>query len=497
LNNQAQEYLSMMKDLNKPRGLGVDVGLSTRLHSGQIDALAPLYNGSDVLTLFLACGRKFGKTEAVCYILWKHALENPGAACYYVAPQKDHARKLIWDNRRIQRFLEEDTSKYVRNIENDTMTVRLNNGSFIQLLGSDNYAIANGLTPSIAVYDEMKHFRSLFHTEFAPNRAALGAKLVIIGTKPRPENRNYRQYNALLNFYKDDERGHLVTKTTFDNPINAMPQQAAAIKLEIDQLRADDQEDVVQLEFYSKVIPGGKRAIFPMLDKDRHMIKHTKMYSIIDKERDQLDFYCIADPGTTTVFGVLFVAYNRWNKKVYLIDEIYEEQQKKCSTGSIYPIIEATCKQWHDGTDIITDLWDINDDWFLGYDQAAAWFANEVAVRYDAAFVATEKTLKSKQEGISLIRDQLNFDMILISDKCEKTWLDMESYARKDNGDIPKEHDHTIDCLRYANGFHNYDITEAFKHIKKKDPMTVGRFRRMNDEEAETDWTQDIFSDLE
>ena len=319
-NQSIQKYYEIVRDLNKPRGLGLDAGLQTRLHQGQIDALSCLYDESDVLTLFLACGRKFGKTESVCYILWKHALENPGSACYYVAPQKDHARKLIWDNRRMQRFLEEDSDKYISNIENDTMTVRFTNGSFIQLLGSDNYAVANGLTPAIAVYDEMKHFRALWHTEFAPNRAALGAKLIIIGTKPRPENRNYRQYNALLKFYKGDDRGKLVTKTTFDNPINSLPQQAAAIQLEIDQLRADDQEDVVQLEFYSKVVPGGKRSIFPMLDADRHRIPHRDMECIIDKERDQLDFYCIADPGTTTVFGVLFVAYNRWTKKVYIID---------------------------------------------------------------------------------------------------------------------------------------------------------------------------------
>jgi hypothetical protein len=448
-NLQLQKYVHMMSDLNAPRGMGIDVGLKTRLHSEQIDAVKSLYDDSGVLTLFLSCARKYGKTELVCYILWRHALTNDNAACYYVAPQKDHARKLIWDNGRMQRFLEEDSGKYIKNIENDTMTIRFNNGSFIQLLGSDNYAVANGLTPSIAVYDEFKHFRALFHTEFSPNRSALGAKLVVIGTKPRPENRNFRQYNSLLSFYKDDPRGKLVTKTTWDNPINHLPAQKAAITLEIDQLRQDDQ--------------------------------------------------AIADPGTTTVFGVLFVAYNRWSKKVYLIDEIYEEQQKKCSTRFIYPRIEAICKQWNYNPDVVNDDWEINDDWFLGYDQAAAWFATEIMTAYDnVAFVATEKHLKSKQEGISLIRDQLNFETILISDRCDKTWLDMESYARKDNGDISKEHDHTIDCLRYANAFHGYDINEAFKHIKKVDPITKGRFRRFDDEEEiDKDWVNDIFVDFD
>ena len=479
-----------MTDLNKPRGLGIDVGLKTRLHKGQIDALSCLYDDSDVLTLFLACGRKFGKTEAVGYILWRHALENPGSACYYVGPQKDHARKLLWDNRRIQRYLAEDSDKYIDRIENDTMTIRFKNGSYIQILGSDNYAVANGLTPSIAVYDEFKHFREIWHTEFSPNRAALGAKLVVIGTKARPENRNFRQYNSLLNFYKNDKRGKLIEKTTFDNPINQMDAQAAAIQVEIDQLRADDQEDVVQLEYYSKVVPGGKRAIFPMLDASKHRISNIDMEDIIERERSDLEFYCVADPGTTKVFGVLFLAYNLYNKKVYVLDEIYEDRQKHCSTQRIVPRIEAICQKWNRYTDI-------HEKWFLITDEASAWFSNEAAVQYDINFIPTQKHLKSKEEGISLIRDQLNFEMMFINERCENHWTDMEGYTRRDNGEIPKEHDHTIDCQRYGNDACGYDMHEALKTKKFERKIAQGRFlhAEFDNMEDEHDWFEDSFVD--
>ena len=490
-NKQAQQYLQIVEDLNKPRGLGVDVGLTTRLHQGQIDALNCLYNDSDVLTLFLACGRKFGKTESVGYILWRHALENPGSACYYIGPQKDHARKLLWDNRRIQNFLEEDSAKYINNIENDTMTIRFKNGSYIQILGSDNYAVANGLTPSIAVYDEFKHFRPIWHTEFSPNRAALGAKLVIIGTKARPENRNFRQYNSLLNFYRNDDRGKLIEKTTFDNPINAMPAQAAAISVEIDQLRQDDQEDVIQLEYYSKVIPGGKRAIFPMLDAEKHRISNAEMEEIIEREREDLEFYCSVDPGTTKAFGVLFMAYNLYSKKVYIMDEIYEERQKYCSTQHIVPRIEDICQKWN-------PYRDIHDSWTLVFDEASAWFQNEAAVAYDINFMPTQKHNKKKEEGISLIRDQLNFEMVQISDKCENHWIDMEGYSRRDNGEIPKEFDHTIDCYRYANDHCGYDMHAALKAKKYERTIARGRFLHAAFDdymEDQDDWTEDCFVD--
>jgi len=493
LSRQEQHYLEFVEDLNKPRDLGVKAGLTTRLHSGQIDALSCLYEeDSEILTLFLACGRKFGKTEAVGYILWKHAQENPGSACYYVASQAVHARKILWDKQRIQKFLYEDSDKYVKRVDNESMTVYFHNDSFIQLVGSDNYAIANGLDPDIAVYDEFKHFRPLWHTEFSPNRAARGAKLIFIGTKPRPENRNYRQYNSLLKFYSNDSRGKVITKTTFDNPINHMPAQKAAIELEIDQLRQADEEDVVQLEYYSKVIPGGKRAIFPMLDEKLHKKPHLELQEIVSRERDQLDFYCIADPGTSTVFGVLFVAYNLYSKKVYVLDEIYEDRQKHCSTMKIYPRIEAMCQYWNPFST------DIHDKWFLGYDEAGAWFANECAVQYGVNFCKTEKHLKTKEEGISLIRDQLNFEMILFNERCENTFLDMESYARKDNGTIPKENDHTIDDLRYSNYFAGYDMHEALEARKYEREISKGRFRRLEDEEVynEDDWTEDLFYDF-
>ena len=120
LNRDQQQYLAIMDDLNKPRGDGLKVGLKTRLHKGQIDVLKPLYSGQ-VRDLFLPCGRKFGKSEVVAYVLWRHALLNPGSACYYVAPEAAHGRKIMWDRHRIQKFLDNDSRKYISSIKNQEM----------------------------------------------------------------------------------------------------------------------------------------------------------------------------------------------------------------------------------------------------------------------------------------------------------------------------------------------------------------------------------------
>jgi len=199
LSKDDQLYLQVMEDLNKPRGDGLTVNLKTRLHDDQIEQMKALYNEGKK-DIFLSCGRKWGKTELVAYILWRHALLNPNSACYYVAPENAHARELIWNNQRIQKFLGKDGQKYISRITNQDMVIRFKNGSYIRLIGSDNYMVANGLTPHIAVYDEFKGFNPRWHVEFAPNRAAKGAPLIFIGTKPRPGNKNMEQYNGILEY---------------------------------------------------------------------------------------------------------------------------------------------------------------------------------------------------------------------------------------------------------------------------------------------------------
>ena len=89
-----QLYLQIIEDLNKPFGDGIKVGLTGRLHDDQIAQLSSLYDEDNTInSMFISCGRKWGKTELVAYILWRHALLNPGSSCYYIG--KCARRKLV------------------------------------------------------------------------------------------------------------------------------------------------------------------------------------------------------------------------------------------------------------------------------------------------------------------------------------------------------------------------------------------------------------------
>lgn len=489
---EEQLYLQIMEDLNTPRGDGLKAGLKTRLHQDQIDVLAPLYN-SDIKSHFFANGRKWGKTELMGYVLWRHALLNPGSACYYVGPEAAHARKIVWDLNRFQRFMGKDTKKYIETIRNQEMMIKLKNGSFIQVVGSDNYTVANGLTPSFAVYDEFKAFNHRWHTEFAPNRAAKAAPLIIIGTKPRAGNKNMVQYNQILDYAKKHpEQYNVAERTTWDNPINHLPAQKKMIEEEIAQLMESGEEDVVQLEYYSKYVPGGKAAIFPMLSKEKHMMDHHEMVEIIMKDYRRYDWILATDPGTTTCWAALIIAIHPYTKKVYIVDEIYETDQNNTSVRCMYPKMKELMEKYAPGMSI-------DDDWLKVADEAAAWAMTEIMAQYGTYFIPTQKAHNKKDMGLSLIKDQLIHSFMSISSNCEKLWKEMEQYARDHNGNIPKIHDHAIDTLRYANAACNYSMIEAIRSKELHDDGDIirsGRSRRFEDDSFNDsdDWMDKVFT---
>jgi hypothetical protein len=478
-----------MEDLHKPRGDGLLINMKGRLHENQVRGLESLYVENKKL-IFYPCGRKFGKSELAGYVLWRHALLNPHSLCYYIAPENTQGRKIMWDGQRFQRFMGEDTKKYIDRISNLEMKVKLKNGSIIQIFGSENYAAANGLTPSIAVYDEFKVFHPRFHTEFDPNRAAKAAPLVIIGTMPTPGDKNIDEYNDLLHYAQENPKTCAVhVFTTWDNPINHLPDRKLAIETQIEILRARGEEDVVQREYYSKIIPGGSRAIFPMLSKERHVHPHDDCFQEIKNDISKMEWFCVTDPGTTTCFAALIGCVNPYSRKIYILDELYEKDQKMTSTRMIYPRLEALMKKYN-------PLASIHDDWIKVYDEAAAWFSSEAMQQYGVYFIPTEKHVNKKEAGLSLIKDVLVHDLVSISDNCTHLYDEMIKYAKDQKGNIPNRNDHLIDCFRYLLGASNYNMIEALEHVHKPHPeffMRKGQEWRWRAqlEEKQEDWTDD------
>ncbi|MCB1712459.1 MAG: terminase family protein, partial [Candidatus Riesia sp.] len=423
-------------------------------HAGQI-AIGKALLKEKYQYIFAKCGRNFGKTDLVAYLLWRYAMMNPGSENYYFSPLQKQTREIVWASKRIQSFGPREWLLEGKEAYNNTeMRIKFLNGSFIKLDGSDNIDSYRGVKPKgLSVFDEFKDFRSEFYDAYDPNLAAHKAPLIIIGTPPEIEDHHfYRTEDE----FKRNEKKKYFEFTSYDNP----HMDPSYFDDKREEYYARGEGDVFEREYMVKRVFGGKNSIFPMLDKSM-----VQPYEKIKRERardwHKLVFSTGADPGTATCFAVLIIAIDPCSKMVYCLDEIYEKDQAKTSARQIG-------KRYQD------KKLDINPrvDWVQTYDEAAAWFNVEYAEAFDDGFTPTSKAQNKKEDGLSLIKDIMLANKLVISDRCTNLFNEMLNYIRDDKGKIPKVNDHLIDCLRYALAAVGYSLTEELSDFEriKRDP---------------------------
>lgn len=442
-------------------------------HEGQVEALMPVISrGFD--TAFISCGRKWGKSDAAIYILWRHALTHPKSACYYIAPELTHGRELVWSNGRIKRF---GPQHYVEKFLNNESRIVFKNGSFIKLVGSENWGAANGLTPDCVVYDEFKEFHPQFHIEMNPNRLVRKAPLIIIGTPPNPAARNLEQYMEYKEECEASNEMVYIRQPSWENPHI----DKKWLEKEKARLIKNGDADIWFREYEAKIVPGGRSSIFPMFSREQHLKSPHYFKEILRTRSNKCDFIVSVDPATVSTFGGLVAAIDRHTKKIYILDEVYEKTQTNTSVRKIYPRIKAAAYKWN------TKI-DFGEDWFKVYDEHEAWFSNEVMSQYGVYFSPTSKNLNRKEDGINLIRDILTHNLVEINSDCVNLANELESMCIQ-NGKIDKRWTHLVDCFRYLLHFMNYDPIEAME--VKTEKVDKRRMYKIEDDLASPELTED------
>jgi len=241
------------------------------------------------------------------------------------------------------------------------------------------------------------------------------------------------------------------------------------------------------IEYDAKNVTQGKNAVFPMISKERHMVPFDSVIDDLRKDQHKLEWFCIADPATSTVFAVSFVCLNPYSREIFFLDEIYEKDREKTSTKVLLPRIIAKMKE------LAPDL-NPEEDWIKVYDEREAWFSNEamnqVDHRMNLTFVPTMKFHNPKEDGISLLKDCLLFDTLKLTDRMVNMYWEMEQYVCID-GIYPKKHDHLIDDARYFLAEANYDMVEALeaKRDYKGSRKLLSESDLFDDFDLEDDWT--------
>lgn len=438
-------------------------------HQGQTDVIDAIFL-EHVRSVFIRCGRKWGKTEIALYLLWRIARFYPGSPCYYFAPQQNQARGILWEDPRIKNFgPREWLLPGNRGISEGDMVLRFTNDSFIKIDGSDNFNKYRGPRYKVAVYDEYKDADPRMRRAMRPNAAVLDGIDIFMGSPPEVSGTDYQ---ALEAEHKTDKKKRAFHGPSWANPVISKQW----LYDEKTALYKRGEGDEWEREYAARYVRGGSQAIFPMLDNS--MVKpHAEVMKEIYRDLNKLKWYWWADPAGATCFAVLFVAINPYTKKVYALDEIYETDQKRMTVKSV-------------GTEIISKRNELNERalrWRQGYDEAATWFTNEWIDNFpdEEGLEPTHKAWSDKMKGLSLIKDILLQDLMVISDRCKKFFWELETMQKDKNGKIPKKNDHLIDDMRYILAADSYELKPMAEYREEFDESFRGEALSFKSDEDE------------
>jgi hypothetical protein len=444
-------------------------------HDAQIEIGRALL-GERKKEVFAQCGRNLGKSELTGYLMWRWAWTFPGSENYYFSPYMKQSREIMWASRRIQEFGPKD---WIEKVNEQEMRITFKNGSFIKLDGSDNVEAYRGVKPKgLTVYDEFKDFRPEFHDAYDPNRAAHDTPLFIIGTPPEFEG----QFTEVAASWAKDANKAFFKFPTYSNPHISRDW----LEKKKAELYERGEGDKWEREYMAEFVRGGSKRIFPML-KDTFIKPHGEIMTSIMRDRRKLEWFCWADPAGASCFAVIFVAINPFTRQVYVLDEIYETRQEEMTVDKIGARIISMTRQLYDG------------EWRFGYDEAEAWFRNEMLERFGLSFEPTQKAKNDKTTGLSLIKDIMLNGKLTLSSRVQKLFWEMDNYRKDDEGRIIKKNDHLIDSMRYTLGAAYYSLNETLERIKEADPLWRGA--RIEDDfpgftetgEKTDDWERDTW----
>lgn len=427
-----------------------------KAHKMQAKVLRAIFSPPYYKRIFIRAGRKAGKSEVVQYIPSRIAGLFPNQVCAIIGPTQKQQKKIMWNNRRLQNFA---PPSFGGDIHETLTMIKYPNGSYIELDGSENYDAHRGTEYDVLILDELASQDRRFYDATYPNLAARDGILVVIGTPPKTkDNLYYELEQEAIN----DKDWFVIHWTSWDNPF--IPKDWLT-KEKLKYYRRGE-GDLWEREYEAKYVFGGKDSIFPMFS-ERHVKDPTVLDAFIDRDRGKYDWFVVYDPATSSVFGGLLVAYNRYNGQVFILDEIYEKRRSHSTTSSIYALTKEKQKLLLPNHSV---------EWTYAYDVAAAWFANEIAESYGVGMIPCKKGPEKKEEEISLIKDCMLLDnAFYVSSKCKNLIWELENYITDDNGEYVKKNDHLIDCLRYFFSVSAYCLNygEPANGLKKKKFYTV------------------------
>jgi len=162
---------------------------SLTLHAGQ----RKVYDDPRRFKVVVA-GRRWGKTQLAKNTIVKHSYKRK-RLIWYVAPTYSMARSILWDE-----LKDSYPSSLIENINETRMTIKLVNGTRIELKGADKPDTLRGVGLHYLIIDEAQDIKEdTWRKVLRPTLASTGGEAMIIGTP--------KSFNWLYDAYLLGQRG--------------------------------------------------------------------------------------------------------------------------------------------------------------------------------------------------------------------------------------------------------------------------------------------------
>lgn len=449
------------------------------LHPAQVK-VAKDYFTKGIRVCMSQWARNCGKTECALFLATVACLLNDNFQVMIVCPELKQGKKIYWHKKRLQNY---PPPEYIKDINSTEMKVEFNNGSFITVDGCENYESLRGVKPDLVIYDEFQHHSKEFHLEvMEPNLLSVDKCLYIFGTPPKRRSAYYVEYREqLLKLIKNDD----VTTAYYEfdasvNPVNDPALLAARRK----QLIESDNEVIWYREYEGKLAFGGEDVVFPKWNPEPsgvvgHWRRHKVLMSYLENDKSKLKWYTIFDPGTSTCFAVLFIAYNPYTQQIYVLDEIYEKDRKRTTAKQIWERARKKEQElYFEGTQVT---------WRRIYDEAAAWFHNEVSALYKGQRLnlsPSQKQSSNEETDISRIKMAMAEPQCFhVSDRCYWLRWEIESFVTDEKGEYPDKNNHLIDDLKYFMQTSSWTLLERAEEFLHNEYSAVKAVEKINPSE--------------
>lgn len=247
----------------------------------------------------VVAGRRWGKTALSRVEMIKWAAKKKRQKVWYVAPSYRMAKQIMWTD-----LLEAIPRRWVRKINETTLSITLINGSRIELKGADKPDSLRGVGIDFIVLDEFQDMTEETWTKvLRPTLADRGGSAIFIGTP--------KAYNYLYTVYKNGQDSKLRARGIWESwqfPTITSPFIPPA---EIEAARKDMDEKSFKQEFLASFEVMSGRVYYPF---DRQV--HVGKYEFNPNLPIWVGMDFNIDPMSTVVFQP------QKNGEVWAVDEV-------------------------------------------------------------------------------------------------------------------------------------------------------------------------------